>query len=71
MSERHKTAGEIRAAYKDAEKALRRVGRLLRTTEAGSYLWATEHKTAVSGLCVVLTKLEQDVPYYEGEGGGS
>ena len=64
MSKRQETASEIRAAYKYAEKALRRVGRLLRTTEAGRYMWSSEHKTAVSGLCVMLDKLAYDVPDY-------
>jgi len=64
MSERQQTASEIRAAYKDAERALRRVGRLLRTTEAGRYMWSADHKTAVSGICVVLDKLAYDVPDY-------
>ena len=64
MTERQRTASEIRAAYKDAERALRRVGRLLRTTEAGRYMWSQHHKTAVSGICVVLDKLAYDVPNY-------
>ena len=64
MSERQQAAREIRVAYKDAEKTLRRVGRLLRTTEAGRYMWSAEHKTAVSGLCVMLDKLAYDVPDY-------
>lgn len=66
MSERQRTAAEIKAAYLDAEIAVRRVGRLLRTTEAGRYMWSAKHKTAVSGLCVMLDTLAYDVPgYYE------
>ena len=64
MTERQQTAQEIRAAYLDAEKALRHVGRLLRTTEAGRYLWSAKHKTAVSGLCAMVYTLAYDVPDY-------
>jgi len=54
----------IRAAYDRADAALRQVGKLLRTTHAGEYLWSADHKTAISGLRVVVQKLRQDVPYY-------
>ena len=64
MTERQRTATEIRAAYLEAEKALRRVGRLLRTTEAGRYMWSAKHKTAVSGLCAMIDTLAYDVPDY-------
>lgn len=56
---------KIREAYDQAESALRKVGHLLRTTHAGQYLWAGQHKSAIVGLCVVLRKLRDDVPFYE------
>ena len=55
----------IRAAYDRADEALRHVGKLLRTTHAGEYLWSAEHKTAISGLRVMVQKLRQNVPHYE------
>ena len=64
---RAKDVIEIRHAYTDAEKALRKVGTLLRTTDAGCYLWANRHKTMVSGLSAVLFTLRCDVPIYEGD----
>lgn len=54
----------IREAYYEAERALGRVGKLLRTTQAGHRLWSSQHKTAVSGLRVVIDTLARDVPYY-------
>ena len=61
---REASAKQIHDAYLSAEKELRKVGRLLRTTEAGKYVWATEHKTAVSGLAICINKLAYDVPDY-------
>lgn len=55
------------AAYRDAEKALREVGTLLRTTYAGQYMWSAKHKTAISGLCVCISALCDDVPHYESD----
>lgn len=60
-------ADMICEAYDRAEVALRHVGKLLRTTRAGEFLWSADHKTAISGLCVVVQKLRQDVPYYNDE----
>jgi photosystem II stability/assembly factor-like uncharacterized protein len=64
---RAKDVIEIMRAYDDAEKALRKVGTLLRTTDAGCYWWAKRHKQMVSGLSAVLLTLRLDVPFYEGE----
>jgi hypothetical protein len=58
-------AKRIKLAYELAEMALRDVGCLLRTTEAGHYCWASSHKSAITGLRVVLEKLRDDVPTYE------
>jgi len=58
-------ADMIRAAYDRADDALRHVGKLLRTTHAGEFMWSADHKTAISGLRVVVQKLRQDVPYYD------
>ena len=55
-------------AYTEVEKALRRVGKLLRTTEAGKYMWAADHRSAVTGVRVVIEKLRKDVPRYDGSG---
>lgn len=57
---------KIQAAYADVERALRRVGKLLRTTYAGKFMWSSDHKAAVSGLRVVVEKLRYSVPRYEG-----
>jgi len=65
LEKRRVTAAQIRQAYLDAETSLRDVGRLLRTTDAGKYLWAVQHKTVVSGLAIVLNKLAYDVPEYD------
>lgn len=54
----------IREAYDRSEDALRHVGKLLRTTSVGQFMWATEHKTAIIGLCAMIRKLQYDVPYY-------
>lgn len=56
---------EIKKAYKTVEGALRAVGKLLRTTEAGKYMWASDHKNAVTGLRVAIEKLRHNVPRYE------
>jgi len=57
-------AEQIKQAYRDAEAALSHVSRLLRSTEAGRYMWSAEHKTAISGLKVVVGMLRKDVPDY-------
>lgn len=54
----------IRNAYRVVEESLRTVGKLLRSTEAGQFLWSAEHKTAISGLRVLVKRLRQDVPHY-------
>lgn len=54
----------IKSAYQNAERSLREVGRLLRTTHAGKALWAGPHKTAVSGMVAMIEVLERDVPEY-------
>lgn len=55
----------IKAAYEEAEQSLRVVGKLLRTTYAGQFMWAADHKSAVTGLRIVLEKLRYDVPTYK------
>lgn len=62
--ERAFEAREIEDAYKEVENALSSVGRLLRTRVVGSYLWAGEHKSAVTGLRILVEKLRADVPNY-------
>lgn len=63
--QRAQDSDAIKAAYENADDALRRVGKLLRTTYAGQFMWATEHKTAISGLRVVVQRLRRDVPQYK------
>jgi hypothetical protein len=58
---------KIKEAYKNIEKSLREVGRLLRVTEAGKFMWSSDHKSAVTGLRIVIEKLRYDVPDYEVE----
>jgi hypothetical protein len=55
----------IESAYKDAETALREVGRLLRTTYAGKFMWASDHKIAVSGIRIALESMRRRLPRYE------
>lgn len=69
VSQREIDAKQIKDAYSEVEDALRTVGRLLRTTEAGRFMWATDHRTAVTGLRIVVEKLKYDVPDY-GQGRG-
>ena len=57
----------IRAAYQRADEALGQVGKLLRTTHAGEFLWSADHKTAISGLRAIVRKLREDVPFYNDE----
>ncbi len=59
-------ADTIMASYNKVEESLRVVGKLLRTTEAGKYMWANDHKSAVTGLRIVVEKLRHDVPRYRG-----
>ena len=66
-SQRAIDAAEICAAYESVEEGLRRVGKLLRTTEVGRYLWARDHKAAVTGLRVIVKQLRRDVPSYDGD----
>ena len=64
MNQRAKDSERIQEAYLDVAKALSVVGNLLRTTEAGKYHWSAEHKTAVSGLNVIVKQLRRAVPDY-------
>jgi len=57
-------ARQIEEAYESVERALSQVGKLLRTTEAGRFMWSSEHKSAVTGLKVIVEKLRRDVPNY-------
>lgn len=66
MDKRTEDVRQIRLAYLDVEIALRKVGTLLRTTDAGKYMWASDHRSAVTGLRVVTEKLREDVPRYDG-----
>ena len=61
-------AQKICDAYLDVLVALQEVGRLLRTTYAGKFMWSAEHKSAITGLKVLVEKLRQDVPTYDGKG---
>lgn len=54
----------IKKKYEDAIEALRQVGYLLRKTEAGRFIWAGNHKTAIAGLKATLRILKNDVPTY-------
>ena len=63
-SQRAQDAIQIDEAYKQVEKSLAKVGRLLRTTEAGKFIWADNHKTAVSGLKAMIKQLRKTVPDY-------
>jgi hypothetical protein len=68
---RKREAQEICNAYEVVARELAHVGKLLRTTEAGKYLWSTEHKSAVTGLRTLVEMLRLDVPLYdEGYDGG-
>jgi hypothetical protein len=55
---------QITSAYEHAIKSVAEIGRLLRTTEAGKFMWGNDHKTAISGIKIILTKLKEDVPSY-------
>ena len=66
-TQRSKDADRIRQAYDEAIKAVARVGYLLRTTEAGRYMWADRHKTAMSGMKATLTICKYAVPYHNEE----
>lgn len=57
-------AKKIREAYLDAEKAVAKVGTLLRTTYAGQFLWSNRHRTAISGIKATLSIMRSDVPDY-------
>jgi hypothetical protein len=66
MDVRKEESERIRLAYGRVEEALADVGKLLRTTEAGSFMWAGRHKTAVSGLKATVNILRYAVPRYDG-----
>jgi len=57
-------ARQIEEAYFNAEEALRRVGKLLLTTEAGSFAWSCEHRSIVTGMRRSVVKLRRSVPDY-------
>jgi hypothetical protein len=65
-AQRAEDAKQIKQAYLEAERAVSKVGTLLRTTQAGEYLWANRHKTAVSGIKATLSIMRSDVPDYRG-----
>jgi hypothetical protein len=65
---RKQSSKEIRIAYSRAEKDLAYIGKLLRTTEAGKYMWSARHKSAVTGLKQIIDLLKYDVPTYDGKG---
>ena len=60
--ERYLNAQNIKKAYEDAEKALAKVGKLLRKTHYG---WATGPATMITGMKTTLYMLRFEVPYYE------
>lgn len=64
LSQRAIDALEIMEAYKTVEESLRAAGKLLRTTYAGEFMWSSAHKTAITGLRIVMEKLRHDVPTY-------
>lgn len=64
MDRRQTDVEAIEKAYSEVEAALSKVGKLLRTTEAGKFMWANDHKSAVTGLRIVVEKLRADVPSY-------
>jgi len=65
--QRRREAEQIRALYREAAQALRRVGRKLRTSPEGRFLWATKHKTAISGLAASIEILASDVPHFSSD----
>ena len=64
MDKRQADVEAIEKAYSEVEIALSNVGKLLRTPEAGKFMWASDHKSAVTGLRIVVEKLRADVPSY-------
>lgn len=64
LSQRAIDALEIMEAYRTVEESLRIAGKLLRTTYAGEFMWATDHKSTITGLRIVMEKLRDDVPSY-------
>lgn len=60
-------AERIKQAYENVDIGLGEVGRLLRTTQAGQYMWSAEHKTIVMGMRAMIRKLQHSVPSYDGE----
>jgi len=63
-AQRKADAVKIRESYLLAEDALRECGRLLRTTEAGRYMWSADHKSAMTGLRVMVEALRYRIPDY-------
>lgn len=66
-AQRAEDVKRIREAYLEAERAVAKVGTLLRTTVAGEYMWATRHRTAISGIKATLNIMRRDVPDYRGK----
>jgi|1048.fasta_scaffold41150_4 hypothetical protein len=66
-AQRAEDAKRISEAYLEAERAVAKVGTLLRTTLAGKYMWATRHRTAISGIKATLNIMRKDVPDYRGK----
>jgi hypothetical protein len=62
---RHHDIIRIESAYKEVIRALSHAGLLLRTTEAGKFMWSSEHKTIITGLKGIVEKLYCDLPDYE------
>ena len=69
MGQRAVDAIAIESAYEAAESSLERVLELLRTTEAGRFMWAENHKDALSGIVTIVHMLRCDVPNYGQHGG--
>ena len=63
--QRSKDMVKINVAYSEVEDALRHAGKLLRTTHAGEYMWASDHKTAITGLRIVMEQLRRNLPHYD------
>jgi hypothetical protein len=64
---RQESSAKIIQAYKNADLALAEIGRLLRTTESGKFMWSSEHKTFVSGMRVAVQAMMKEVPRYSSE----
>ena len=65
LDNRKEDVVKIRCAYKHAVDSVSEIGRLLRTTDAGKSMWSADHKTAISGIKIILDKLRDNVPRYD------